>query len=219
MADEALKIRRATEADEQTLRALWEEFSTEVPEPIGENEPWEDEWKDTLDDIRAGGVFIAEDDAGPVGVARIEAPEQGRAHVQLVHVRERARKQGVAKQLLAACVDDAKTRGAQFVTLDVVTTNELAINVWRRLGFEEIEKYMATPLDALEQRLARTELGGSRASTHVQSDDETSVERAIAQFMPRLTAPQVDAGESWIRVSDPTLDGDRDAHSRFAKDL
>ena len=219
MADEAVNIRRATEADEQALRELWEDFSREVPEPIGENEPWEEEWRDTLDDIRGGGVFIAEDEQGAVGVGRIEAPVHGRAHVQLVHVRERARRQGVAKQLLVACVDDAKARGAQFVTLDVVTTNQLAINVWRRLGFEEIEKYMATPLDALEQRLTQTERGGSRASTHVQSDDETSVERAIAQFMPRLTAPQVEAAESWIRIADPTLDADRAAHGRFAKEL
>jgi len=219
MADEAVKIRRATEADEATLRELWEEFQREVPDPVGDGEPWDDEWKDTLDDIRGGGVFVAEDGQGAVGVGRIEAPRHGLAHVQLVHVRERARKQGVAKQLLAACVDDAKARGGQFVTLDVVTTNELALNVWRRLGFEEKQKFMATPLDALEQRLAQTERGGSHASTHVQSDDETSVARAIAQFLPRLTAPQVDAAESWIRIADPTLDADRDAHGRFAKDL
>lgn len=214
-----MTIRRATEADEQTLRELWEEFSREVPEPVGDGEPWDEEWQDTLDDIRGGGVFVAEDEEGAVGVGRIEAPEHGRAHVQLVHVRERARKQGLAKQLLAACVDDAKARGAQFVTLDVVTTNELAVNVWRRLGFEEKAKFMATPLDALEQRLTETERGDSRASTHVQSDDEASVERAIAQFLPRLTAPQVSASESWIRVSDPTLDANREAHGRFAKDL
>ncbi|HEY2327097.1 MAG TPA: GNAT family N-acetyltransferase [Gaiellaceae bacterium] len=218
MADEAV-IRRATEADEATLRELWEEFTREVPEPVGEGELWDEEWKDTRDDIRGGGVFVAEDSDGPVGVARIEAPEHGRAHVQLVHVRERGRKQGVAKQLLAACVDDAKARGAEFVTLDVVTSNELAVAVWRRLGFEEKAKFMATPLDALEQRLAQNEDGGSRASTHVQSDDETSVERAIHEFVPRLTAPQIDAGDSWIRVGDATLDANRDAHGRFARDL
>jgi hypothetical protein len=105
------------------------------------------------------------------------------------------------------------------VTLDVLTSNEVALAVWRRLGFEEKAKYLATPLDALEQRLAETERGGSRASTHVQSDDETSVGRAIAQFMPRLTAPNVEPGESWIRIADPTLDADREAHGRFAKDL
>lgn len=219
MADEALTIRRATEADEPVLRELWEEFEREVPEPVGESETWDDEWKDTLDDIRGGGVFLAEDADGAVGVARIEAPEHGRAHVQLVHVRERGRRQGVAKQLLRACVDDAKARSAQHVTLDVVTSNELAVEVWRRLGFQEVAKFMSAPLDTLEQRLAQAAAGASRASTHVQSDDETSVERAVREFVPRLIAPQVEAGESWIRVADETLDTNREAHGRFAKEL
>ena len=45
MADEALSVRRATEADEAMLRELWEEFEREVPEPAGfEPETWEQEW-------------------------------------------------------------------------------------------------------------------------------------------------------------------------------
>jgi hypothetical protein len=78
---------------------------------------------------------------------------------------------------------------------------------------------MATPLDALEQRLADRSRGELRASTHVQTDDEVSVERAIAQFMPRLESPQVSANESWIRIVDPVLDRDRDAHGRFANEV
>ena len=74
-----MTIRRATEADEAALRGLWEEFEREVPTRIEEPEPWADEWADTLDDIRGGGVFLAEDDQGPVAVARIEAPVRGRA--------------------------------------------------------------------------------------------------------------------------------------------
>jgi ribosomal protein S18 acetylase RimI-like enzyme len=214
-----VNIRRATEADEATLRELWEEFNREVPEPYGESEPWEDEWKDTLDDIRGGGVFIAEDDEGPLGVARVEAPNRNDAHVQLVHVRERGRKQGVAKALLRECVADAKARGADHVSLEVLTTNESAIAVWARLGFREYAKFMAQPVDALEARLADAQPKEARASTHVQSDDEASVQRAVQQFMPRLAAPQIDANESWMRVTDPVLDTDRDAHGRFAKEL
>jgi ribosomal protein S18 acetylase RimI-like enzyme len=214
-----VNVRRATEADEATLRALWEEFEAEVPLPIEEPEPWAEEWGDTLDDIRSGGVFLAEDDEGPLAVARIEAPERGRAHVQLVHVRERARKQGVAKALLRECVADAKARGARTVSLDVVTANEDAIAVWARLGFREYAKFMAQPLDALEARLAEDAPKPARASTHVQSDDEASVQRAIQQFRPQLASPQVSANESWIRIADPILDGNRDAHGRFAKEL
>ena len=36
---------------------------------------------------------------------------------------------------------------------------------------------------------------------------------------PRLEAPEVRTTDSWIRVADPVLDRDRDAHGRFAREL
>jgi len=212
-------VRRATEADEAILRELWEEFEREVPEPVGEPETWEQEWADTVDDIRGGGVFVAEDDEGAIGVGRIEAPERGVAHIQLVYVRPRARRQGVAKALIAACTDDAKARGASVVSLEVVASNDGAVATWRKLGFDTVSHWMAAPVGALEERLNRVPVGTERATTHVQTDDEVSVERAVAQFIPRLQTPQVSASDSWIRVVDPILDHDRDAHGRFAKEL
>lgn len=214
-----MKIRRATEADEAVLRGLWEEFEVEVPWDLEEPETWTDEWPDTLDDIREGGVFLAEDDEGPVGVARIEAPVRGRAHVQLVHVRSRGRRQGVAKALLRECVADARARGARFVSLEVLTSNPTAIAVWRRLGFAEHQLLLAAPLDALEGRLQDAPAGESRAVTHVQSDDRVSVDRAVGQFIPRLESPDVRANDSWMRIADPVFDRDREAHGRFAKEL
>lgn len=214
-----MTIRRATEADEPILRELWEEFEREVPWDVEEPETWADEWPDTLDDVRAGGVFIAEDGDGAVGVARVEEPVRGRAHVQLVHVRERGRRQGIAKALLRECVSHANERGARFVSLDVLRANDVALKVWRRLGFEESAYLMASPIDRLGQRLDERDNGAHRASTHVQTDDEVSVERAVAQFVPRLEAPQVTASDSWIRVGDPVFDSDREAHGRFAKEL
>jgi ribosomal protein S18 acetylase RimI-like enzyme len=214
-----MKIRRATESDQAVLRELWAEFEQEVPFTLWEAETWEEEWGDTLDDIRSGGVFIAEDDEGALGVARTEAPVHGRAHVQLVHVSARGRRQGVGKALLRECVSDARERGASVVSLDVLTTNEPALTIWRRLGFREYGLAMAMPLDALEARLAEAPSGESHATTHIQTDDETSVERALAQFIPRLESPQVKTGESWIRIVDPVLDRDREAHGRLAKEL
>ena len=136
-----------------------------------------------------------------------------------MHVRERGRRQGVAKALLRECVADAKQRGAKFVSLEVLSSNVDAIAVWTRLGFREYAKFMATPIDALESRVMEAPPKEARASTHVQSDDEASVQRAIAQFLPRLTDPHVTANESWMRIADPVLDVDRDAHGRFAKEL
>jgi ribosomal protein S18 acetylase RimI-like enzyme len=214
-----VRIRRATEADQGVLHELWAEFEREVPEPFGDSEPWEEEWSDTLDDIRGGGVFLAEDDEGPLGVARVEAPRQGRAHVQIVYVRPRARREGVAKELLGHCVADAKERGAAWVSLEVLTSNELAVATWRRLGFVEYSYAMASPLDALEQRLAAEPPGETRATTHVQTDDEQSVHRAIDQFLPRLESPDVRRSASWIRIADPVLDRDAQARARFAREL
>ena len=53
----------------------------------------------------------------------------------------------------------------------------------------------------------------------MQTDDEARVERAISQFVPRLEAPEVRSNDSWIRVVDPVLDRDREAHGRFAREL
>jgi len=214
-----MNVRPATEADEPVLRELWEEFQQEVPWSVEEPETWDDEWPDTLDDIRTGGVFVAEDGEGPVGVARIEANARGRSHIQLVHVRERGRRQGVAKALLRACVSHAREQGARFVSLDVVRANENAVAVWRRLGFEESVYLMATPLEALDARLADATPATARATTHVQSDDMDSIQHAIAQFVPRLAAPDVTRSASWLRIVDPVLDADRDAHARFAHEL
>ena len=216
-----MTIRRATEADEATIRELWEEFQQEVPEPNGFiPETWEQEWDDVQKNIATGAVFLAEDEAGPVGVARVEEQHQGSSHVHLVYVRPRSRRQGVTKALFRAVADAAREQGAKTVSLEVLLANDVARSTWQHLGFKDVWVGMAQPLDGLDARLAQVEdVGEWRATTHVQSDDEVSVKRAVAQFLPRLQAPEVRSSESWMRVTDPVLDRDRDAHGRLAKEL
>jgi ribosomal protein S18 acetylase RimI-like enzyme len=215
-----VNIRRASEADEAVLRAFWEEFEAEVPEPEGFiAETWEQEWGDTRENIATGAVFIAEDDAGPIGVARLDKPEYGASHIQLVYVRPRARRQGVTKALLRACAEVARAQGSALVSLEVLLANEAGRAVWQRLGFSELWLGMAQPVEALEARLAAVESGESRAVTHVQSDDALSVERAVTHFIPKLEAPTISRHESWIRIADPLLDHDREAHGRLAREL
>jgi hypothetical protein len=125
----------------------------------------------------------------------------------------------VAKALRRECVTHAHGKGARFVSLDVLRSNERAVSVWRRLCFEETQYLMAAPIDKLTPRLEARPAGEERATTHVQTDDEVSVQRAVAQFVPRLEAAQITSSDSWIRVSDSILDRDRDAHGRFAKEL
>ena len=220
MADEAVAVRRATVADEAVLRELWEEFEVEVPEPPGfEPETWGQEWRDTRRQLEAGGVFIAEDAEGPVGVAKLGELELGALHLHLAYVRPRARRRGVMRALLRACVAHARESGARTILLHVLLSNASARAVWQRLGFEDVSYVMAAPLESLDARLVDRAVGEQRATTHVQSDDEVSVERAVAQFLPRLEQPELRTNGSWIRVTDPVLDRETEAHGRFAREL
>lgn len=218
-----MNIRRATEADEALLREFWQEFEAEVPEPVGEPESWEEEWADTRRDIAAGTVLIGEDDDGPVGVVRAEAPKHGRVHVQLVHVRPRARRQGITKALLAEIVREARERGVEHVTLDVLTSNATARTVWQRLGFEELALFMAAPLDDLEARLASSGGPAAFGSIHVQTDDRDRVQREVEKYRPRIAPPG--AGEvtgprhGWTAVYDELLERDPKLLLRLAREL
>jgi ribosomal protein S18 acetylase RimI-like enzyme len=216
-----VKIRRATEADEAAIGLLWAEFTSEVPEPPGfPTEPWEDELAELRKDMAGGAVYVAEQDGEVVGIAQVGAPADGVAHLTWAHVRAGSRRRGVVKALLRECIREVEEKGATLVTLEVLTTNAPAHAVWERLGFEVVEHFMAAPLGVLERRLADVPAGESRASTHVQSDDNASVERALAQFVPRLEAPDVGvAAAGWIRIRDPLIDADREAQGRLSREL
>jgi ribosomal protein S18 acetylase RimI-like enzyme len=217
-----VNVRPAIPKDKDALKALWQEFEAEVPEPDGfAQESWEAQWAELEKHMKGdGAVFVAEDGDGLVGFLDADAAEPGRWHVETVHVRPTARREGVAKALLREAAAAARKGGAKHVSLEVLTTNEIAEAVWRRLGFEPVELTMTQSVDALELRLGDAPAGPSRASTHIQTDDRVSVERAVSQFLPKLPDPSIrDAAGGWIRIVDPLFDADRDAHSRFARDL
>ena len=215
-----MTIRRATEADEAVLRELWEEFEREVPPPPDFEETWEEEWVDVRRDLAAGGVYLAEDEQGPVGTLRVQALGNGRAHVHLVHVRERARRRGVAKELLRAAV--AGLDGVERVTLDVLTANAPARAVWQRLGFEEQLVVMAAPREALERRLSGA-TGATFGSIHVQTDDRDAVLAAVEKYRPRIApagGTEVAPPENgWTAIYDERLEREPPLLQRLAREL
>ncbi len=216
-----MNIRLATLQDEQALHELTDEFVAEIPEPEGwTGRPWETEWTALQTAIGTGAMFIAEDAGGPAGMLEAQVAEPGRWHVDTVYVRERARREGVAKALLHACAGAARAAGATHISLGVLVTNTVAETVWRRLGFEPVELVLAQSLDSLDGRLGNAPAGPSRGSIHAKTDDRLSVDRAVAEVVPRLENPAVsDEPGGWIRISNELLDTDRDLQMALARDI
>jgi ribosomal protein S18 acetylase RimI-like enzyme len=219
-----VRIRRATEADEAVLQELWEEFEAEVPEPPGFTpETWEEAWSDIRRHIGAGTAFLAEDDEGPVGHAWAAAPVHGRAHLTDVYVRPRARRSGVARALLREVAAAARELGAEWVSLDVVSSNAPALAAWSRFGFVEVEKVMVAELTALEERLGGAPEGATFGSAHVQTDDLGGVERAVRTFVPRLGRSAgtvvVPPRNGWIGVYDDLCGREPELLRRLAREL
>lgn len=216
-----MKIRPATVADEQALHALSNEFEAELPEPDGwSSASWDIEWAALQTAIGAGAMFIAEDDDGATGMLEALVAEPGRWHVETVFVRERARREGVAKALLHACAAAARTAGATHLSLGVLVSNTVGETVWRRLGFEPVELVMAQSLEALDGRLGNAPAGPSHGSIHAKTDDRLSVDRAVAEVVPRLENPAVtDEPGGWIRISNDLLDTDRELQMQLASDI
>jgi GNAT superfamily N-acetyltransferase len=216
-----VNLRAATGADEGTLRELWDEALAEAPLPAwAPVEPWESVWEAMRAAIGGGSVQLVLDDDGPAGALWAGVPDRGRSRIELFYVRPRARRQGFAHALLRSCLGELGERGATSVALEAPEAAPGVRSAWHRLGFEDVAWSMAAPVGRLAASLDDDGQGPSRASIHVQTDDRRSVERAIAQFLPRLPSPSFgDEARGWIRVTDPLLDTDGDARDRFARDL
>ena len=216
-----MSIRQATEQDHDVLRVLWDEFEREL-EP---GERWADSWDDVWQETRAadGFVFLAEEGEDAVGFAlgRMRRPRV--AYLNDVYVRPEARRRGIAKQLIGALAAAGRERGADILMLSVDLENAGARTVYRRLGFIEQSVTLQAPLDALESRLAVSGAAPSVASTHVQTDDETAVEHALQQFMPRLGRSErtevIPARNGWVTVVDELCHRDRSAQRRLGVEL
>ncbi len=60
------------------------------------------------------------------------------AHISTIAVHPHFRGQGFGEQLLQNALIDALIRGAQVATLEVRVTNDAAVNLYRKFGFEVI---------------------------------------------------------------------------------
>lgn len=111
-----------------------------------------------------GLLWLLSDEAGAVRGALLGERVLDEAHVHLLAVDEPARRRGGATALLAAALDDARAAGARRVFLEVRASQQPALALYAREGFEVVRRrsrYYDDGEDAL--LLERGIVAGARA--------------------------------------------------------
>jgi ribosomal protein S18 acetylase RimI-like enzyme len=218
-----VSIRPATEADLPALGELYREFLAEVPPPEYVDTDVEHELHEVAGYMREHVALVAEEDGRLTGfaLARLKGPRH--AYLSDLFVRADARRRGTAAALVREAAALLAGRGAEVLDLEVQSTNAAARAVYEHWGFRETIRTLAAPLGQVEQRLAQRERPRSVGSLHVQTDDEETVERTLAQFLPRLGRSEwshvFPPENGWVTVTDELCDRDRSAQRRLGSEL
>ncbi len=115
-------------------------------------------WQGVVPAVLSGDrvLFVAEDASGPVGTVQLEVirkPNQPhRCEVAKLLVRRRARRQGIARELMQALEAEARRQGRTLLTMDTVR-GSAAEALYRALGFQAagvIPRYALGTTGALE---------------------------------------------------------------------
>jgi ribosomal protein S18 acetylase RimI-like enzyme len=171
--------------------------------------------------LRDGRIVVAEADGELVGMAKAELRD-GLGHVSLVYLRPDARGQGGGKDLLRELAGYFHEQGVEHVSLNVELPNDEALAYWRRLGFTDYRRSLLTDLDSLEGRLAGGDVP-STGSVHVQTDDQSAVEKAVARFGPRVVRSHwsvvAPPENGWIGVYDEMAAAEPDRLRKLASEL
>jgi ribosomal-protein-alanine N-acetyltransferase len=120
-------LRPMGERDVDAVRAL---------DALVQPTPWSEAFlRDQLADAEARTLLVAEGaDGAPVGhAALVVVADEG--HVTSIAVDPVHQRRGIGACLLAALCRDARARGLTAMTLEVRTSNEAAISLYRRFGF------------------------------------------------------------------------------------
>ncbi len=151
-----MSVRRATEADRETLYALWDEWvasgETAVP-------PWVDSARegtragiDTA--VSEGAAAIGEEGGEAVGFACAIMVGPRTAELTELYVRPAARGGGVARELLRVVLGQLRELGAEWVTGGVAVDNAAARAFYERVGFKPESLALIGDMETLERRAA-----------------------------------------------------------------
>jgi ribosomal protein S18 acetylase RimI-like enzyme len=172
--------------------------------------------------LESGRIVVAEEDGEIVGLAKSDERD-GLGHISLVYLKPEARGKGGGNELLRELVTRFREQGFEHVSLNVELPNDEALAYWRRLGFTDYRRSLLTGLEALEKRLDGSDRVTANGSIHVQTDDLSAVEKAVARWVPRVvrspktvvSAPR----NGWIGVYDEVAETQPEHLRKLASEL
>jgi ribosomal protein S18 acetylase RimI-like enzyme len=141
-----MEIRRATEADVDVMRRLWDEFTAEAtftPYPGNAFEPA------LLTDHTA---LLAEEGGEAVGTVYANVSSRHFGYVFGLYTRPAARRRGIARALMRSIAAVLRDQGRGYIVLSVDTPNEGARAFYNRLGFVDAARTLRTDVEDLLRR-------------------------------------------------------------------
>ena len=202
-----MNVRRATEADRETLLALWEEFGGDsVPAWVPDARAGTAAGIDRS--IAFGAAYLAERDGEAVGFAA--AVPTGRAAAELVelYVRPAARRAGVATALVREIAAALRRAGVEHVFVATGHENGAALGVYERWSFAPHMVELMTTVADLERALAR--------SPHV--DEDLSFALSLADDADAITLARFRAHDLRVDTKPdltPVSEADRAVEERL----
>lgn len=118
----------------EITKALIKEFGESLPDPLSERLDV-DAYAEKV--IKHGTVLLAMAEQVSLALAAMYANDQDtkRAYVSLLAVRPELRGRGIARELVNACVENARESGMMCIQLRTPETNTRAMQLYARAGF------------------------------------------------------------------------------------
>ncbi len=138
-----MHIRRATEADVDAMRALWDEFTAEATFAPYPGNPFEPAL------LREHVALVAEDEGEILGTVYANTPSPHFGYVFGLYTRPAARRQGIALALMRSVAAYLREQGREYVILSVDTPNEAARAFYDRLGFDDSARMLRADVESL----------------------------------------------------------------------
>ncbi len=136
-------IRRATEADAEAMRRLWDAFTEEATFAPYPGSGFD---RSLLTDHLA---LVAERDGEAVGTVYANLSTQHFGYVFGLYTAPAARGEGIGRALMRAVAQEIRGSGRPYVVLSVDTPNEHARAFYERLGFADAARMLRIEADRL----------------------------------------------------------------------